>query len=149
MTEIYWEEQPRKTKIIATLGPATDSREVIEQLIDAGIDAVRLNFSHGHREEHLRRARVVREISKPKRYHVAIIGDLQGPKIRIQKFKDSQTTLEVGQQFILSAKLGWNEGDNTHVGITYPDLYKDINQGDELLLDDGRITLKVESSGGA
>lgn len=146
MTEIHWKEQQRRTKIIATLGPATDNEEIIGQMVDAGIDAVRFNFSHGLSEDHLRRARIIRKVSEDKRYHIAIIGDLQGPKIRIQKFKDGTVHLEAGQEFTISTKLGESEGDSNGVGITYLDLYKDIVEGDELLLDDGRITLKVNSS---
>lgn len=146
MTEMYQTEMPRKTKIIATLGPSTDSREMIAKLIDAGVDLVRMNFSHGDAAAHLRRAQLVREVSQKKRYHVGIIGDLQGPKIRIQRFVNDQVKLEVGRRFVLDAKLDQMAGSEERVGLTYPDLYKDIAQGDELLLDDGRIVLKVEQS---
>ena len=146
MTEIFCKNKPRQTKIIATLGPSTDNAEIISQLIDCGIDAVRMNFSHGHRKDHLRRAKIVREVSQKKHYHIGIIGDLQGPKIRIQKFKNSQVILEEGQTFTLSAESDKEAGDEKQVGITYSDLYKDIKEGDELLLDDGRVSLKVESS---
>lgn len=145
MTEIFWQGIPRQTKIIATLGPSTGSEEVIARLVDAGIDAVRLNFSHGNRNDHIRYAEIVRSVCKAKRYHIAILGDLQGPKIRIQKFKDAETRLEKGQTFRLLPQL--DEGDNECVGITYSDLYRDVKVDDELLLDDGRITLKVLSSG--
>ena len=95
----------RQTKIIATLGPSTSSRESIEGLIDAGVDAVRLNFSHGDKNSHIERAKLVRKIAEEKHYHVAIIGDLQGPKIRITKFLNSK----IGQEFsgVISGVTEW------------------------------------------
>lgn len=146
MTEMYQNKMPRKTKIIATLGPSTDSEEMIAKLIDAGVDLVRMNFSHGDAAAHLRRAQMVRAVSKQKRYNVGIIGDLQGPKIRIQRFKDERVMLEPGQRFVLDAHLDPNAGSRERVGLTYADLYRDVAVNDELLLDDGRIVLKVEQS---
>ncbi len=146
MTEIRCQGIPRQTKIIATLGPSVGSEEIIARLVDAGIDAVRLNFSHGNRDDHIRYAEMVRNVCKAKRYHIAILGDLQGPKIRTQKFKDAQVTLEKGQVFRLVPRLGANDGTRECVGITYPDLYRDVKVDDDLLLDDGRITLGVRSS---
>ena len=134
---------PRQTKIIATLGPATDNPEVFRALFDAGIDAVRLNFSHGDSEEHIRRANAVRELSAKLHYHVAIIGDLQGPKIRTERFAEGSVILEKGAPFDLVADLGRDEGDVTRVGLTYRALSDDVRVDDELLLDDGRIQLKV------
>ena len=146
MTEINPTNKSRTTKIIATLGPATDSEQTIMELINAGVDVVRMNFSHGDSEDHLRRAQLLRKISKQKKYHVAILGDLQGPKIRIQRFVNDQIKLNAGQSFILDAQLDPNAGNENQVGVSYAALYKDVKKGDELLLDDGRITLEVEKS---
>src|SRR5690606_8482810 len=92
----------RRTKIVATLGPASSSPESIEQLLLAGLDVARLNFSHGTADEHRERVRMLREISARLGRHTAIMGDLQGPKIRIARFRDTQVVLEKGQPFTLS-----------------------------------------------
>ncbi len=144
MTEINPAQKPRTTKIITTLGPATDNEQTIRELIDAGVDVVRMNFSHGDADEQLRHAQLVRKVSAQKKYHIGILGDLQGPKIRIQRFVNDRIELKTGQRFILDAGLEQNAGDENRVGISYADLYKDVKKGDELLLDDGRITLEVE-----
>ena len=146
MTEINPTAKSRITKIIATLGPATDDEQTINELINAGVDVVRMNFSHGSAESHMRRAQLVREISAKKKYHIGILGDLQGPKIRIQRFVNGEIELETGQRFTLDAQLDQNAGTEDHVGVSYADLYKDVKKGDELLLDDGRIALEVEQS---
>ena len=146
MTEISQGKAPRRTKIIATLGPATDDEATIRALIRAGVDALRLNFSHGNSEDHVERARRAREISGELRYHVGIIGDLQGPKIRIARFVEGSVELEQGRTFALVPGLGPDEGTSECVGLTYPELYKDVKSGDVLLLDDGRIELEVVSS---
>lgn len=147
MTEIRQAVSPRKTKIIATLGPSTDDEKILLNLIDAGVDVVRLNFSHGEAEDHIRRARIVRELSAEKRYYIGILGDLQGPKIRLQRFAEGRVTLEAGRRFVLDPSLGRDAGSADAVGITYPQLHADVASGDTLLLDDGRIVLEVESSG--
>ena len=146
MTKVSRSEVARRTKVIATLGPATDSEVVIKDLIRSGVDAVRLNFSHGTADNHIWRARMVRELTEQANYHVGIIGDLQGPKIRIKKFALEKVSLKDGQQFIIDPGMGDDEGTQECVGLTYPDLYKDISEGDVLLLDDGRIELKVMES---
>ncbi len=146
MTEIRQATSPRKTKIIATLGPATDDEKILRDLIDAGVDVVRLNFSHGEAEDHVRRARIVRELSEERRYYIGILGDLQGPKIRLQRFEEGRVTLETGRRFMLDPGLARDAGTVDAVGITYPQLHADVAPGDTLLLDDGRIVLKVESS---
>ena len=138
---------PRRTKIIATLGPATDDENVIAALLEAGVDAVRMNFSHGEAEEHARRMKMVRDVSKRMRYYIGVIGDLQGPKIRIERFAAGEVKLRQGQTFTLDASLGKNDGDEERVGLTYPDLHKDVKVGDALLLDDGRVVLNVTDSG--
>ena len=126
------------------MGPATDTPAVVERLVKAGVDVVRLNFSHGSPEEHQRRADMVREASKKLGRQVAILGDLQGPKIRIDRFKDGQVNLEEGAPFVLDADLDKNAGDEQAVGLTYKALPNDVVAGDTLLLDDGRLVLKVE-----
>ena len=134
----------RQTKIIATLGPSTSSRESIEGLINAGVDVVRLNFSHGSKESHIERAKLVRQIAKEKHYHVGIIGDLQGPKIRITRFIDSKINLKNGDKFTIDDTHPFDEGTREIVGTTYKNLSKQLKVNDILLLDDGRIELRVE-----
>lgn len=136
----------RRTKIVATLGPASNSPEVIEQLILAGLDVARLNFSHGTPDEHKARARLIREIAARNGRHVALLGDLQGPKIRIAKFANKRIELKVGDKFTFSTAHPLTEGNQEVVGIDYPDLVKDCGVGDELLLDDGRVVMRVETA---
>ncbi|SDR93395.1 pyruvate kinase [Halopseudomonas xinjiangensis] len=137
----------RRTKIVATLGPASTSPECIAALIDAGMDVARMNFSHGTPDEHRERARLVRELAADRGRHVALLGDLQGPKIRIARFSEGKTQLEVGDHFRLSTSHPLDEGNHDVVGIDYPQLVEDCRAGDELLLDDGRIVLRVDSVG--
>ncbi|NYT57303.1 pyruvate kinase [Alcaligenaceae bacterium] len=134
----------RRTKIVATLGPASSSPEKIEQLILAGMDVARLNFSHGQADDHRQRAQLVRSLSEKHGKYVAIMGDLQGPKIRIARFKNEKVVLHAGQPFTLSRNHPGEAGDETIVGIDYPSLVQDCHPGDELLLDDGRVVLQVE-----
>lgn len=133
----------RRTKIVTTLGPATDRDNNLEKVIAAGANVVRLNFSHGSAEDHLLRAQKVREISARLGRHVAILGDLQGPKIRVSTFREGKIFLNVGDKFLLDASLGRGEGDRERVGIDYKGLSDDVVPGDILLLDDGRVQLKV------
>lgn len=135
----------RRTKILATLGPATESAEVLDELIKAGVDLVRLNFSHGSPEEHQARANLVREVAAANGRFVGVLVDLQGPKIRTQRFKEGKVKLKKGDDFCLNADLGKHDGDQTQVGITYPKLPQDVKANDVLLLDDGMIVLKVKS----
>lgn len=134
----------RRTKIVATLGPASSSPEKIEQLILAGMDVARLNFSHGKADDHRQRAELVRSLSEKHGKYVAVMGDLQGPKIRIARFKNDKVVLHAGQPFTLSKIHPDNAGDETIVGIDYPSLVQDCHPGDELLLDDGRVVLQVD-----
>ena len=133
----------RRTKILATLGPATDKPGVLEELFKAGIDVVRLNFSHGSAQDHIDRANRVRAISKQTGRRVGILADLQGPKIRIERFKENKVWLEDGQDFALDINLGKLDGDNTQVGISYKPLAREVKPGTRLLLDDGRVVLDV------
>ena len=135
---------PRATKIVATLGPASSSPEVLERMIRAGVDVVRLNFSHGTAQDHIARAKLVREVAARAGKEVAIMADLQGPKIRVGKFEGGKTMLEPGQKFILDAASG-EPGNNSRVGLDYKDLPRDVKCGDTLLLNDGLLKLTVDS----
>jgi pyruvate kinase len=138
----------RRTKIVATLGPATDDPEVLDDLIQAGVDVVRANFSHGSAEEHIQRAEAVRNRARACGRQVGVLADLQGPKIRVDRFKEGKVTLVEGERFILDAACGTLDGDQERVGIAYKELPNDVNRGDTLLLDDGRIVLWVEEVSG-
>ncbi|MFQ3236852.1 MAG: pyruvate kinase [Paraglaciecola sp.] len=133
----------RRTKILATLGPSTDTVEQIEAIIRAGTNVVRMNFSHGTAQDHIERASKVRQVAKKMGKYVAILGDLQGPKIRVAKFKTGSIILKIGDAFILDADMGPNDGGQASVGIDYKALPSDVTTDDLLLLDDGRIQLKV------
>lgn len=135
---------PRRTKIVATIGPATESPKMLKKLIKAGVDVIRVNFSHGSPEEHIERARNIRKAAAEVGRHVGILADLQGPKIRIERFKDGFIDLKDDQKFTLDAALGVDDGDENTVGLTYKALTEDVNAGDVLLLDDGLIVLKVD-----
>lgn len=134
----------RRTKIVSTLGPASESPEVLERLILAGVNVVRLNFSHGSAEDHKLRAETVRKLAAKHNRYVAILGDLQGPKIRVARFKDGKIQLKVGDKFILDAALERDAGNQDQVGIDYKELPNDCVPGDVLLLDDGRVVLTVD-----
>lgn len=134
----------RRTKIVSTLGPASESYEVLEKLILAGVNVVRLNFSHGSPDDHRRRAEMVREIAAKHGLFVAVLGDLQGPKIRIARFAQGKIYLNIGDKFILDAALERDAGDQHQVGIDYKELPGDCKAGDLLLLDDGRVVLRVD-----
>ena len=134
---------PRRTKIVATLGPATDSPEVMEAIIRAGVDVVRVNFSHGEPGDHQRRVDLVRKVSAQVGKDVGVLGDLQGPKIRIEKFKGKKVVLKDGQRFTFDAALPNDAGDETQVGLTYKELPRDVRTGDLLVLGDGEISLRV------
>jgi pyruvate kinase len=134
----------RATKIVATLGPASSSPEVLEAMLRAGVDVVRLNFSHGVAQDHIDRAQLVRDAAKRVGKDVAIMADLQGPKIRVGKFEGGKTMLEPGQSFVLDASTS-ELGTNARVGLDYKDLPRDLKPGDKLLLNDGLIKLTVDA----
>ncbi len=138
----------RRTKIVATLGPATDAPGRIEQLVLAGMNVARVNFSHATHDEHRRRIAAVRAVAESTGREVAIMVDLQGPKIRIEGFADGPVHLEDGAEFTLDTALGAHEGTAERVGISYPALTRDVGPGDVLLLNDGVIRLEVEAIGG-
>ncbi|MDY6926579.1 MAG: pyruvate kinase [Pseudomonadota bacterium] len=133
----------RRTKILATLGPATDTQEKIEAIIAAGANVVRMNFSHGQAEDHIERAKRVRAAAAKLGKYVAILGDLQGPKIRVSRFTNDKVFLNEGDPFVLDAELDRDAGNEQQVGIDYKALPDDVSTGDILLLDDGRIQLEV------
>ncbi len=139
----------RRTKIVSTLGPASDDESVLEKLILAGVNVVRLNFSHGSPEDHQQRADTVRRLSAKHGKVVAILGDLQGPKIRISRFANGPIELKEGDTFDLDAELDRDAGNQNEVGIDYKELPNDVLPGDLLLLDDGRVVLRVAAVVGA
>ena len=133
----------RRTKIVATLGPASSSAEVLEQLLKAGVNVVRLNFSHGTQEMHRETVANIREAAAKVGASVGILQDLQGPKIRVGTFADGRVELAEGAPFALTCDDP-SPGDETRVGVTYQGLCNDVKMGDILLLDDGRLTLEVK-----
>jgi pyruvate kinase len=139
----------RRTKIVATIGPATDDPMVLDGAIKAGIDVVRVNFSHGTADEHRQRVQQVRDRAAFLGRYVGVLGDLQGPKIRIEQFRDGSIHLKEGAYFTLDGDLPADAGTQESVGITYKELLQDIALEDTLLLDDGRIVLGVEEIDGA
>ncbi len=138
----------RRTKIVATLGPASDDHETLRNMINAGLDVARLNFSHGDAAEHKRRADLFRAAATECGRDVGIMGDLQGPKIRIRGFSDHSVDLNDGDSFFLDSVLGPRDGTREGVGVALDTLHKDVSKGDVLLLNDGLITLEVENIDG-
>ena len=134
----------RATKIVATLGPASSDPQVLENLLRAGVDVVRLNFSHGKAQDHIDRATLVRETAARVGKPVALMADLQGPKIRVGKFVDGKVMLVAGQPFVLDAQRT-EPGDLSAVGLDYKELPRDVKPGDKLLLNDGLIVLVVDA----
>jgi pyruvate kinase len=132
----------RRTKIVATLGPSSNDPKVLDGLIEAGVDVVRLNFSHGKPEDHIQRAEMVRSLARARGRAVGVLVDLQGPKIRIGKFENGKITLKNGDAFVLDADC--ELGNQERVGLDYKDLPRDVQRGAILLLDDGRIVMWVE-----
>ena len=133
----------RRTKIVATLGPSSSDAKTLAGMIEAGLDVVRLNFSHGTAQDHKERVELVRLLARRAGRAVGVLVDLQGPKIRIGKFKDNKINLLNGADFILDAECAL--GDEKKVGLDYVNLPKDVHKGDTLLLDDGRIVLQVKA----
>ena len=136
-------DQLRRTKILATLGPATDAPGVLEALLRAGVDVVRLNFSHGSAADHARRASEVRAIAHDLHREVGVLADFQGPKIRVERFADGKVQLREGDAFTLVCRADAPMGDATQVGMSYLGLVKDVHVDDVLLLDDGLIAMRV------
>ena len=133
----------RRTKILATLGPATDAPGVLDDLVRAGVNVVRLNFSHGTPEHHAARVAAIRDAAARQGREVGILADLQGPKIRIEKFEEDKVLLRTGQEFTLVCRADAPLGDSTQVGVSYLGLVDDVHAGDTLLLDDGLMAVEV------
>ena len=140
--------QLRRTKIVATLGPATDDPKVLTDMIRGGLDVVRLNFSHGAVADHARRLNLARDAAKQAGRYVGVLGDLQGPKIRIDRFTNGKVMLMDGADFTLDASLAVDAGTALSVGIAYKKLPSDVFAGDVLLLNDGQISLQVAAIDG-
>jgi len=138
----------RRTKIVATLGPSTDDQQILERLVRAGVDVVRLNYSHGSHEEQARRVEMVRAAADKCGRVVGVLADLQGPKIRTERFIDGKVLLKQGDKFCLDADMDPAAGTHEAVGITYKSLPKDVKTGNRLVLDDGRMLLDVDSVDG-
>jgi pyruvate kinase len=134
----------RRTKIVATIGPGSESADMIARLIGAGVNVFRLNFSHGTAQQHAAVARRIRKQANIAGVYVGILADLQGPKIRISSFRDDPVELTAGDRFRLDLGLGEGEGDVRGVGLDYRELCSSVSRGDTLLLDDGRIRLRVD-----
>ncbi len=130
------------TKILATIGPASSSKEVLSKLIDAGVDAFRFNFSHGTHEEHQARYEIVRKLSKQKDRYVSVVADMQGPKLRVGVFEKGAVMLEKGQDFVLDANKV--PGNNKRVNLPHPEIFEAVRKNDRLLLNDGNIVLEVK-----
>src|SRR5581483_5601791 len=137
----------RSTKIVATLGPASNTPEMLMRMIRAGVDVVRLNFSHGKASDHVETVKVLRECSQKQGVEVGVMVDLQGPKIRIGKFADGRIELKPGQTFILDAAC--ELGNQERVGLDYKELVQDVTPGSVLLLNDGLIRLTVQQVRGS
>ena len=138
----------RRTKIVATLGPATDDPKVLDDVIAAGVDVVRLNMSHGTYEDHERRADWVRNRARASGRQIGVLIDLQGPKIRCGKFVDGQVILVPDERFILDTAWDVDAGNRERVGVTYPTLHEEVARGDTLVLNDGHIVLWVDEVSG-
>ncbi len=134
----------RRTKIVVTLGPSLDDPQMLERVILAGAVVFRANFSHGEISVHEKRIQAVREIAAQHEKPVAILVDLQGPKIRIGRFKHQKVFLSEGQSFILDTQLNENDGNEQAVALSYQNLTNDVRPGDTLLLDDGRLVFNVK-----
>ena len=133
----------RKTKIICTLGPATDDMKIMEQLVESGMNVARINFSHGTHEEQGKRMQMVRDVRRKYNKHVAILLDTKGPEIRIGNFENGRIELKAGDEFYLCCEDIL--GNQNSVSVTYKELYKDIEPGTRILIDDGLIEMFVES----
>ncbi|HEU4626052.1 MAG TPA: pyruvate kinase [Steroidobacteraceae bacterium] len=138
----------RRTKIVATIGPATDDPHVLEEMLHEGLDVARINASHGTREDHLRRLTLLREVAQKADKTIGVLLDLGGPKIRIESFQTGRVMLEEGQQFVLDTSLDPKAGTAQAVGVAYKNLPRDVSPGDTLLLNDGQIVLGVENVSG-
>jgi len=131
----------RKAKIVATLGPASSSKDVISQLFHSGVDVFRLNFSHGSHKDHAERHRTIRQLEKDSGRPIGILMDIQGPKLRLGKFETKSVWLEAGSRFLLD--MDDRPGDASRAQLPHPEIFATLSPGNELLIDDGRVKLKV------
>jgi pyruvate kinase len=138
----------RRTKIVATLGPSTDTPEVMAGMIKAGLDVARINFSHGTRDSQRKRVEMVRTAAREAGRYIGLLADLAGPKIRIESFRDGAVNLAEGRPFALDTALDPAAGSEVEVGCAYKELPNDVHKGDTLLLNDGQIVLEVEKVAG-
>jgi pyruvate kinase len=138
----------KRTKIVATLGPSTDDPKILEKMMVAGLNVARFNFSHGDQAEQKERLLRLRDVAQKNDRVIGVIGDLQGPKIRIRRFENNSVTLGVGENFFIDSALGESEGNQSGVGVAYKNLHNDVGKGDVLLLNDGQMTLKVDGVDG-
>jgi pyruvate kinase len=134
----------RRTKIVATLGPSTDDPSILRQMIESGLDVARFNFSHGDEKEQQERLLRLRKVAGECNRAIGVIGDLQGPKIRVRRFGNGSVSLAKGDAFFLDSDLGEMDGNEEGVGVAYEALHKDVSAGDILLLNDGQMTLGVD-----
>ena len=134
----------RRTKIVATLGPASERPKTLRKMIMSGLDVARLNFSHGSADDHRQRARRLRKAADACGRDIGLLGDLQGPKIRVMRFETGSVHLEDGDEFFLDSALGIDDGTSAGVGVALETLHEDVREGDTLLLNDGLISLRVE-----
>lgn len=135
----------RKTKIVATLGPATDAPGMMDKMFEAGADVFRMNYSHGTHDDHANRCKVARELSLKHHRAVAVLADLQGPKIRVEQFAEGSVIVEEGQAFSFDTSLGRTDGNDKEVGVSYEKLPTDVKPGNVLLIDDGKLEMEVTS----
>lgn len=135
----------KRTKIVATLGPSTDDPQTLGEMMDAGLDLARFNFSHGDQVQQKKRLSLLREVATKNSRFIGVIGDLQGPKIRIRCFENSSVKLDAGDSFFIDATLAECAGNQQGVGVAYENLHNDVETDDILLLNDGQMTLKVDS----
>ena len=134
----------RKAKIVATLGPSCETEVMIDKLFLAGVDVFRLNFSHGSHEDHKTKVKIIRKLEKKYARYICILGDLQGPKFRVGKFKNTKETLKKGQEFIFDTNKA--DGDSKRVYLSHKEIYQSISKGQRLLVNDGKIRLVVKSA---
>ena len=136
---------PRQTKIVATLGPASSTEEMLRKLIKAGVDVFRLNFSHGTHKDHQERVTMIRTIEADIGKPLGIIADMQGPKLRVGQFKDGEVKLKKGMKIRLD--LDETLGDETRVNLPHPEVIKVLEQGDVVLFDDGKVRMEITEKG--
>jgi pyruvate kinase len=135
----------RQTKIVATLGPASNTKEMIRALFDAGADMFRLNFSHGTHDDHRARLNLIREIEKEVNHPIPVLADLQGPKLRLGAFAKGSVEIKAGQSFRLD--MDKTPGDETRAPLPHPEIFAVLKVGSTLLLDDGKVRLRVTAVG--